>query len=294
MGTGIDTSTASARAQRPGGASIRRTTLRVAISRTLEGRLGWLRRELRRLLRRVLANDPQTTAIRQAVGWASLAGGALGVVLAFVAPEPVEADHAASSWRARPSYAIAHRPLTPRSVARQPPPSEASIRVETAAAASTEYPAREAVGPSAAPPLIAADARPPETSGPAVSATRGEKTSASKAHRRDGPSTSTLPSGTSPAGDRGADADELVWLAERAFQAGHPAEAVRLGQKALAAGGGARAQLTIAGAYFDMREFDRARGAYEAVLAEEPGNQAARTGLDISRSALARSIARAP
>ena len=66
--------------------------------------------------------------------------------------------------------------------------------------------------------------------------------------------------------------------------------------QALAAGGGARAQLALAAAYFDLRDFEGARAAYQAVLVDDPGNQAARTGYDIAiaRAAAARPVARTP
>ena len=91
-------------------------------------------------------------------------------------------------------------------------------------------------------------------------------------------------------GNDGSAADELIWLAERAFQSGHPAEAVRLGKKALAAHGGARAHLALAAAYFDLRRFDDAFASYEAVLQTEPANQAARIGLDLVKTAQARPV----
>jgi Tfp pilus assembly protein PilF len=91
------------------------------------------------------------------------------------------------------------------------------------------------------------------------------------------------------AGDDSRAAEELIRLTERAFQSGHPAEAVRLGKEALAAHGGARAHLALAAAYFDLRRFDDARASYEAVLQTEPGNQAARIGLDLAKTAQGRS-----
>jgi len=351
MGTGIDTSTAPASAHGPGGPLVRRATLRVSVpprrERPLQGIGRWLRREARRLL----ADDPQITAIRRAVGWASLAGAAVGVVLAFVlpsaAPEPVDTGRPTVGWHARRAMGLARRPAFARQPVRDQPPASAlqprpapapvpvpagfdDARAAAAPARTTPTalaqtppndnpsPRREApvsadapadpstdrvrpgtvnqtVGQPAA-PMIAVDERARGTSSPAASVTpppaRGE-TRTAKGRRREGPAAATLPP-PNAAGAHGTEADELVWLAERAFQTGHSAEAVRLGQKALAAGGGARAQLTIAGAYFDMRDFDHARGAYEAVLAAEPGNQAARAGLEISRGAMARSVARAP
>jgi tetratricopeptide (TPR) repeat protein len=80
----------------------------------------------------------------------------------------------------------------------------------------------------------------------------------------------------------------LIKLAEDAFQAGHSLEAVRLGKKALAVGGGARAHLILGGAFYDMKRLDEARASYEAVLAAEPTNQPARVGLDLSRLAIGR------
>jgi hypothetical protein len=314
MGTGLDTSTAPASAQGPGGALGRRATLRVSVPRIAQGPLHWIRREAARLL----TVYPQATAIRRAVGWASLAGASLGVVLAFVLPsvppEPEDAGRAPARWHARRAIALARPPLARQALAHQPvgdqteasalqprpapAPVEAPISTDVPAAPSPDPARPVAVGPPAA-PTVAVDERAPATSSsPTASVTRPpdrEETRTAKGRRRDGPAASALvASSGAGAHSADADADELVWLAERAFQAGHSAEAVRLGQKALAAGGGARAQLTIAGAYFDMRDFDHARGAYEAVLAEEPANQAARTGLEISRSALARSLARAP
>jgi len=303
----------------------------------VEGPLPWARRKARR----VLANDPQTTAIRRAVGWASLAGAALGVVLAFVAAEPVD-EAGSAGWRARATRPIARAdqarhsprgqtrassPLPPTATAPAPerfedtrpapapapapfgvtatPPSERPplpeepARADTPAAlpsAASQKPVASgrSAATSAAPRWVVGD-RGLARSSPAVAIAAGtEVMPPAKGRRRESPAAAAALAGSKVPGERGADADELVWLAEHAFQAGHPAEAVRLGEKALAAGGGARAQLTIAGAYFDMRDFDRARSAYEAVLAAEPGNQAARTGLEISRGALARSIARAP
>ena len=95
-------------------------------------------------------------------------------------------------------------------------------------------------------------------------------------------------------GDDSSAAEELIRLAERAFQSGHPAEAVRLGKEALAAHGGARAHLALAAAYFDLRRFDDARASYEAVLQTEPGNQAARIGLDLAKTVQARSPEQQP
>ena len=324
MGTGIDTSTASTNAHGPGRALVRRTTVRVSDLRSLEGLLTWLRREAQR---RLLARDPQTSIIRRAVGWSSLAGAALGVVLAFVASEPEDTGRATAGGRSMPALALPHRPLarqtspgpTPganreplRASALPPlaPPAPNTARLQDDPARSApdrelavgetpslpSAPEREAPTGADTPLVPRVDGPRQTTAAPSAppAAVPAERAASSKARRREG---SAPPAPLAKAGATGAhaaDADELVWLAERAFQAGHAAEAVRLGQKALAAGAGARAQLTIAGAYFDMREFDRARAAYEAVLAQEPGNQAARTGLDISRSAVARSVARAP
>jgi len=342
MGTGIDTSTAAANARGPGGALVRRATLRVSLPRTLEGplgwvrkagwlrQLGWLRREARR---RLLANDPRTATIRSAVGWSSLAGAVLGVVLAFVAAAPEDTGRGTPRRGPGASLALAHRPAArpaspgrPLGASREqtqasalPPPAAPTpspVRPDDLppatlamapkpAVAVTPFESAASPAPGGAPAVAAAPPAPSAedaSQGPVVrSATSlpapSDRTSSAKGRRREGPGSPAAlarTDATGASGSHGADADELVWLAERAFQAGHAAEAIRLGQKALAAGAGARAQLTIAGAYFDMREFDRARGAYEAVLAEDPGNQAARAGLDISRSALARSIARAP
>ena len=101
------------------------------------------------------------------------------------------------------------------------------------------------------------------------------------------PAVSRAATGPVSADDR-LGAEELIWLAERAFQAGHPVEAVRLGKKALAAHGGARAHLALAAAYFDLRRYDDARASYRAVLQAEPGNETARIGLDLAEAAQTR------
>ena len=56
----------------------------------------------------------------------------------------------------------------------------------------------------------------------------------------------------------------------------------------MAAGGGARAKLVLAEAYFDLRLFREARDAYADVLAAQPGNQVARVGHDLADSEWAR------
>ena len=67
---------------------------------------------------------------------------------------------------------------------------------------------------------------------------------------------------------------------------GRPIDAVRLAKKALGVGAGTRAQMVLAGSYFDMKLFRDALNAYDEVLKNEPGNQAARMGRDLSTSAL--------
>lgn len=280
--------------------------------------LGSLRREAARLL----ASDSQNqyiAVIKRSVAWASLAGAAAGVVLAFAAAEPYEPDLPKPDGRARPGHLIGPNALAAHASAgpsRQPPrgelpapsasppPSEASVRPEAPALPIVDHqnPAardlamvegQEAKLPSRS-ATIAATEPAPET----APATVTLPAAPAKRRRPQGPASPARTAAAAPVnesrGEHIADADELIWLAERAFQAGHSAEAVRLGRKALSAGGGVRARLAMAAGYFDMRDFDHARSAYEAVLAEDPGNQAARAGLEVSRSALASSVARAP
>jgi type IV secretory pathway VirB10-like protein len=102
-----------------------------------------------------------------------------------------------------------------------------------------------------------------------------------------GPSAQSAPSLERPS-DTIDQATPLTVLAEHAFQAGRQLDAVRLARKSLAAGGGARAKLVLAEAYFDLRLFREARDAYADVLAEQPGNQVARVGHDLADSEWAR------
>ncbi|HEY8923144.1 MAG TPA: hypothetical protein VIU64_02115, partial [Polyangia bacterium] len=118
MGTVIDTSSASAHSHDPTRALVQRTTVRVPFRHPSEGPRRWLPREA---WGRLLARDPRTTTIRRAVGWSSLAGAALGVVLAFVASEPEDDGRPTPGWRSGASLALERRPLARAASPRQPP-----------------------------------------------------------------------------------------------------------------------------------------------------------------------------
>jgi hypothetical protein len=82
---------------------------------------------------------------------------------------------------------------------------------------------------------------------------------------------------------------DLTSLAEEAFRAGLPLDAVRLARKSLGAGGGTRAKMVLAEAYFDLKLFQEALDAYSDVLVEQPENQAARVGRDLAGAEVSRS-----
>jgi hypothetical protein len=255
---------------------------------------------------RLLPKNPPPHAVSLAVVTATVLGAATGIVLAFTAPAP-EANGAPTAivTAARRSRS-AEEAASPRLLAlRRPQPRLANTRAVVEATAGVVPPAPPAP-PS--PPTPASSPAPAmqilTASGPAphatVTRTPAARTPlahasvvASPVSARDAipplgaPARPGEPSTERTADDSGA-ADELIWLAERAFQSGHPAEAVRLGKKALAVHAGARAHLALAAAYFDLRRFDDARASYEAVLQTEPGNQAARIGLDLAKTAQAR------
>ncbi len=89
--------------------------------------------------------------------------------------------------------------------------------------------------------------------------------------------------------DRIVEGTDLTARAEEAFRAGLSLDAVRLATKSLGAGGGARAKMVLAEAYFDLRLFEEALNAYSEVLAEQPENRAARVGRDLAEAEATRS-----
>ncbi len=184
-----------------------------------------------------------------------------------------------------------------------PPPSPPE-RPASAAAAEESHPPppppTEEVVPSTPPAPLPVAVAAQKESRPARSVPRPIRTvaiprpatasapgSAPAALAAAGPAAQSAPSLERPS-DTIDQATPLTVLAEHAFQAGRQLDAVRLARKSLAAGGGARAKLVLAEAYFDLRLFREARDAYADVLAEQPGNQVARVGHDLADSEWAR------
>jgi hypothetical protein len=251
---------------------------------------------------RLLPKNPPPHAVSLAVVTATVLGAATGIVLAFTAPPP-EPNGApptmivTAARRARSPEGASHS----LRVGRQPESRLTNARADVEATAVVAPPMPPAPPPSPTPasnPVVATQiltaphAIPTRTAAVRTPPVRAAAIASPVSARDAIPPLDAPASPSERPSERTADdssaAEELIWLAERAFQSGHPAEAVRLGKKALASHGGARAHLALAAAYFDLRRFDDARASYEAVLQIEPGNQAARIGLDLAKTAQAR------
>ena len=77
----------------------------------------------------------------------------------------------------------------------------------------------------------------------------------------------------------GPHVDELLRSAEAEFETGHRVEAVELGRQAAKAGGGSRADLALGKYYQSMHLYREAMEHYRAVVAVDPGNGVAMTGI---------------
>jgi tetratricopeptide (TPR) repeat protein len=67
--------------------------------------------------------------------------------------------------------------------------------------------------------------------------------------------------------------------AQVAFQQGNYAEAVRVGRRAVEAGGGVPAQMVLGNSYFKLKKFDDAIGEYREVLRVDQGQAEAKYNL---------------
>src|SRR6185436_16607212 len=83
--------------------------------------------------------------------------------------------------------------------------------------------------------------------------------------------------------------EQHLKLGEEKFQNGDFNQAIFEAKAALRLGAGARAHLLMGKAHLEMEEPDEAATAYARALEVEPGNAAARAGLDRARKALASS-----
>ena len=71
----------------------------------------------------------------------------------------------------------------------------------------------------------------------------------------------------------------LTGLAEVAFQRSQYPEAVRLGQRAVEAGGGVAAKMVLGNSYFKLGKYDDAILQYREVLQADAGHREARANL---------------
>ena len=71
----------------------------------------------------------------------------------------------------------------------------------------------------------------------------------------------------------------LTGLAEVAFQRGQYPEAVRVGHRAVEAGGGVAAKMVLGNSYFKLGKYDDAILQYRQVLQTDAGHREARANL---------------
>ncbi len=95
-------------------------------------------------------------------------------------------------------------------------------------------------------------------------------------------------SGSRPPAPAPLPADGILEEAEVLFQKGQLVAALTAAEKALRAGGGTRALLAIAKIHLATEDFAQAAAAYNEALHRDPGNEAARRGIEKVRAARAR------
>jgi eukaryotic-like serine/threonine-protein kinase len=170
-------------------------------------------------------------------------------------------------------------PATASSSGRETAPATSATKTESRAASPSAGRAPDFPAPS--PPMSerTAPTEPPPRLAPESLNRRGPRAAggATKPRVPATPKTETPKAKGDPAA-MGAEVARLLERAETKFQEGAFVEAIRLGHKAQAAGGGVEAWLLLGKSYRQTEQFEEAVAAYDQALKLDPQNARARRG----------------